>query len=66
LNSTGRFKRLTLDVGLGYEYPLATEIFFYSEARLMIPTTEYPSKYLSENNNAPFPATICLGMRIIF
>jgi hypothetical protein len=62
----GHFKRLTIDLGLGYEYPLVMEIFLYAEARVSIPTSEYPSKYLAINNNAPFPGMLSAGIRMIF
>ena len=66
VNGEGHFKRLTLDLGLGYEYPLVYEIFIYAEARVSIPTSEYPSKYLAVNNNAPFPGMLSAGLRMIF
>jgi hypothetical protein len=66
LNGTGRFKRLSFDLGLGFEFPIADEIYFYSDARVSIPTTEYPSKFLDQNNNAPFPAMLSAGLRILF
>jgi hypothetical protein len=66
LSGTGRFKRLTFDLGMGFEFPIADEIYFYSEGRVCIPTTEYPSKFLNANNNAPFPVMLGAGMRILF
>lgn len=66
INGKGHFKRLTLDLGLGYEIPLGGEIYFYSEAKCWIPTTDYPSKYLFVNNNAPFVGMITAGVRILF
>jgi hypothetical protein len=66
VSGEGHFKRLTLDLGLGYEYPLVMEIFLYAEARVSIPTSEYPSKYLAVNNNAPFPGMLSAGIRMIF
>ena len=66
VNGSGHFKRLTLDVGLGWEIQLGGDIFLYSQAKAWIPTTEYPSKYLFVNNNAPFAAMISAGLRILF
>jgi len=66
VNGSGHFKRLTLDVGLGWEVPLGGDIFIYSQAKAWIPTTEYPSRYLFVNNNAPFAAMISAGLRILF
>jgi len=66
VNGSGHFKRLTLDVGLGWEVPLSGDIFIYSQAKAWIPTTEYPSRYLFVNNNAPFAAMISAGLRILF
>ena len=66
VNGNGHFKRLTLDLGLGVEVPLGGDIYFYSEGKVWIPTTGYPSKYLFVNNNAPFAAMATAGLRILF
>ena len=60
------FKRLTLDLGLGFEIPVGGDIFLYFEGRALVPTTDYPSKYLFINNNAPFTAEANAGVRIFF
>lgn len=60
------FKRLTLDIGLGWETLLGGNIFFYTEGRVWIPTTDYPSKYIFINSNAPFVASLNFGIRILF
>src|ERR1043166_9591557 len=52
-NGKANFKRLTFDVGVGYEIFLGGDIYFYNEARVWIPTTDYPSKYIFINNNDP-------------
>jgi hypothetical protein len=66
VNGEGHFKRLTIDLGLGWEIPVGGEIYFYTEGKTWIPTTEYPSKYLFVNNNAPFVVMISAGFRILF
>lgn len=66
LNGSGDFKRLSFDVATGLEIPIAYEIFVYSEARIHIPTTNYPNNYLLKNNNAPFLGSINLGIRVLF
>jgi hypothetical protein len=60
------FKRLTLDLGLGMEVPLGAEIYFYAEGRAWIPTTDYPSKYIFVNDNAPVVGMVNAGIRILF
>jgi len=62
----GDFKRLTFDVTGGVEFPFSYEIYIYSEMRMYIPTTDYPSKYLLNNSHAPFLCGINLGLRILF
>jgi hypothetical protein len=62
----GNFKRLTLDLGLGWETNLGGALFFYNEARVWIPTTDYPSAFLFVNRKAPLVATISAGIRILF
>lgn len=66
VNGIGHFKRLTLDLGLGWEIPLAGDIYLYAEGKTWIPTTEYPSKYLFINNNAPLTGMVTAGLRILF
>lgn len=60
------FKRLTFDLGIGFEKPLGGDIYMYAESRALIPTTDYPSKYLITNDNAPFTGTVNLGFRLLF
>lgn len=66
LAGKANFKRLTMDLGVGYEKQLGGDVFFYTEGRVLIPTTDYPSNYLFVNNDAPFTASFNLGLRILF
>ncbi|HET9747184.1 MAG TPA: hypothetical protein VFP97_15830 [Chitinophagaceae bacterium] len=66
VNGSGDFKRLSMDLVGGVEFPVAFEIFVYSEIRMHIPTTDYPNSYLLKNSNAPFVAGINLGIRVLF
>jgi hypothetical protein len=60
------FKRLTIDAGLGAEFPVGADIYFYSEGRVWIPTTDYPSKYIFVNKNAPMLGMFNIGLRVLF
>ena len=66
VHGAGDFKRLTFDITGGVEFPFSYEIYIYSEIRMYIPTTDYPSKYLLNNSHAPFLCGINLGLRILF
>lgn len=66
LAGKANFSRLTFDLGLGYERPVGGDIFFYMEARALIPTTDYPSNYLFTNDNAPLLGSLNMGLRILF
>lgn len=66
LNGKSNFKRLTLDLALGWEVPIGGDIFFYTEGRAWVPTTDYPSKFLFVNDNAPVVAALSFGIRILF
>jgi hypothetical protein len=66
VSGTGLFKRLTVDLGLGYEMVVGDEFYLYGEAKTWIPTTQYPSKFLFVNKNAPLVAVVSLGVRILF
>lgn len=63
---SGDFKRLTLDLVGGFEFPVSYEIFVYTEIRMYVPTTQYPNSYLLKNSNAPFLGGINMGFRILF
>jgi hypothetical protein len=65
-SGSGHFKRLTFDLGLGWEIPVSAAAFVYSEGKIWIPTTDYPSKYLLVNDNAPLVAILSVGLRILF
>ena len=66
LTGKANFKRLTLDLGLGWEVPLGGAIYFYNEVRLWIPTTHYASRYLFVNRDAPLVAMLNFGLRVFF
>lgn len=65
-NGKANFKRLTLDLGLGWEALLGGDIYFFNDVRMEIPTTDYPSPYLFVNKNAPLMASLNFGIRIFF
>lgn len=60
------FKRLTIDGCLGGELPLGADLFLYTEGRAWIPTTDYPSKYIFVNKDAPLIGMINFGIRVLF
>jgi hypothetical protein len=60
------FKRLTFDLGLGWESFLGGSTYFYLEGRAWIPTSGYPSKFIVANRNAPLVGMFNLGVRILF
>jgi len=66
LSGTASFRRITLDLGLGIERPLGGDIFLYSEAKIFVPISSYPTQYLRISNYAPLTATLNVGVRILF
>jgi hypothetical protein len=66
LSGKANFKRLTLDLGLGIEFPVGGDVYIYVEGRALVPTTDYPSQYLFINKNAPFTGAANAGLRILF
>ena len=66
LSGIANFKRLTVDLGLGYEKPIGADFFLYAEGRAWIPASDYPSKYLFVNDKAPLTAMFNIGLRILF
>lgn len=60
------FKRLTADLGLGWEVHLGGGIYFYTEGKVWIPTTDYPSNYIFINEKAPLVISLNAGIRILF
>lgn len=66
LAGEGKFKRLTADLGAGWEQPLAGDFYLYAEGKVSIPTTDYPSQFLFVNDKAPFTVAAAVGLRILF
>jgi hypothetical protein len=66
LPGKANFKRLTIDLAVGYEKPLGADIYIFMEGRTLVPITNYPSKFIYINNNAPLTVTLNLGVRILF
>jgi hypothetical protein len=66
LAGQANFKRLTIDPGAGVERYLGGDIYMYVEGRAWIPTTDYPSKFIFVNDNAPWVAMLNIGFRLNF
>jgi hypothetical protein len=66
LSGQANFKRLTIDPGLGVDHYLGGDLSMYGEVRAWIPTTDYPSRYIFVNQNAPWVIMFNIGFRIIF
>ena len=66
INGSSRFKRLTADLGLGWEIPISGDLIIYNELTAWVPASDYPSKYLVANNKAPMIVSFHLGLRIYF
>ncbi|HEY6956758.1 MAG TPA: hypothetical protein VI385_16015 [Flavisolibacter sp.] len=63
---TGKFYRLTMDFGLGAEYPISGNFYLYGDLRTWVPTSDSPSPYLHSNESVPFPFFVSAGLRIPF
>lgn len=61
---SAHFKRLTFDVSLGAEMILGAGVYLYTDVRTWIPTTDYPSPYLY-NNNLPRTLMVNGGIRVL-
>lgn len=66
LAGKANFKRLTLDLGAGVEFPVGGDFYLYTEGKVFIPTTDRPSDHLYSNAKAPFPVFLNIGFRILF
>jgi hypothetical protein len=66
LAGSRKFKRLTVDLGAGWERLLGGDIYLYTEARAWIPASDYPSNYLFANSKAPFTGMLAAGLRLFF
>lgn len=66
LAGNSEFYRLTIDLGVGVEYPIGGNFFLYGDIRTWLPTTDYPSPYLHNNKNVPRPLMLSGGLRILF
>jgi hypothetical protein len=66
LSGKANFKRLTVDLGIGWEIPIGGDFYFFTEGKVWVPASNYPSKYIFVNNNAPYVAMLGTGIRIVF
>lgn len=66
INGTSRFKRLTADLGLGWEFPISGDLIIYNDLTVWVPASDYPSKYLVANDKAPMILSFHFGLRIFF
>jgi hypothetical protein len=66
LSGAADFKRLSLDLGMGVEFPVGGDFFLYTEAKAWVPASDYPSKYIFVNSNAPFAGMLTVGIRLLF
>ena len=66
LNGESRFKRLTIEIGGGWEVPVTSDLFLYNELKVWIPSSDYPSKYLVNNGYIPLIASFHFGIRVYF
>jgi len=66
IEGSSAFRRLTIDGGLGTEFPLGGGVFVYSEVRTWLPSSHYPSEYLYKSNyNIPAIVAINVGLRLL-
>ena len=65
-SGVGEFKRLTIDLGLGAEFPLSGNFFLYADTRVWLPASNYASPYLHYNKQVPLPVLINAGLRVLF
>ncbi len=66
LSGKANFKRLTFDLGAGVDIPLINDFYLYFESRVWIPASDYPSKHILVNNNAPYTGMLSGGIRLLF
>jgi hypothetical protein len=60
------FARLNLDLGVGGEFPLASNIYLYGDLRTWINTSSYPVTVFHTDKHATQAVSIHFGMRILF
>lgn len=66
LSGTGKIRRLTLDLGIGYEWSFPGGLYLFSEARMLCPVSDYPSAYLLVSDDAPLAGMLTIGVRMLF
>ena len=66
LYGSSRFKRLTFDAGLGWDFQISGDIYLYNEFNVSIPTSDYPTKYLVSNGYVPLLFSVNVGLRVYF
>lgn len=60
------FARLNLDLGAGAEFPVAYNLYIYSDLRTWVNTSSYPVEVFHSDEHATFMLSLHVGMRILF
>jgi hypothetical protein len=60
------FARLNLDLGLGAEFPVASNIYLYADLRTWVNTSSYPVTVFHSDKHATQALSVHFGMRILF
>jgi hypothetical protein len=66
LSGKGNFKRLTGDLGIGYDRQLGGDIYGYIEGRALVPMSTYPTSYILNSKYAPLTGSVSIGIRVLF
>jgi len=62
----GTIKKLTFDLGIGGEVPIAGSFFAFADARTWLPASSNTSPFLHNQRNVPLPVTASIGLRLLF
>ena len=67
VDGNNSFRRLTFDLGLGFEYVLGSDIYLYSDVRTWVSASDAPaSVYFHDTRNVPMPVIVSVGIRLLF
>lgn len=61
----GTLRRITLDLGLGGEWPIGADIYAFGELRSLLQASETPSALVAGNSHIPLTTSVHAGLRVL-
>lgn len=63
--AAGTFRRIVLDLGLGGEWAIGADVYFFGELRALLQASETPSALVAGSRSVPLGTSVHAGLRVL-